>query len=156
VINETNIYLNDEERQLLKLGPKYIFDDPRTASRRRPFELAVLKRKIERLFFVKKICPGRPLEQFIAELDLTLQKLHHVSTTATTLHRHCHSMSIQQQRKNQNYHRLVKRLKYKLRSKNIVLQKTDKSKVFHLGKMVDYRQKSIDYMRSTQAYLCLG
>lgn len=41
-------------------------------------ELATLKRKIERKFFEKKVSPGRPVDQFIAEVDLLLQRLHDV------------------------------------------------------------------------------
>ncbi|CAF3558951.1 unnamed protein product [Rotaria sp. Silwood1] len=37
----------------------------------------------------------------------------------------------------------------------IVLQKTDKSKVFHLGKLQDYHKKSKEYMEKTEAYECL-
>ncbi|CAF3929302.1 unnamed protein product [Rotaria sp. Silwood1] len=39
--------------------------------------------------------------------------------------------------------------------KNYVLQKTDKSKVFHLGKLQDYHKKSDEYMEETEAYKCL-
>ncbi|CAF1564297.1 unnamed protein product, partial [Rotaria sp. Silwood1] len=80
IINEANIRLNEEEHQLLKLGPKFIFNDPKTAARRRITELAALRRKIENCFFRKKVSPGRPLQQFIAELDVLLQTLHNVST----------------------------------------------------------------------------
>ncbi|CAF5085741.1 unnamed protein product, partial [Rotaria sp. Silwood1] len=51
------------------LGPRFTYNDPQTASRRRTIELADLKRKIEARFFDKKLSPGRPVEQFIAELD---------------------------------------------------------------------------------------
>ncbi|CAF3241430.1 unnamed protein product [Rotaria socialis] len=59
------------------------------------------------------------------------------------------------QRKQKNYGRLIKRLKHKLRSTNIVIKKTDKSKVFHLGKLQDYHKKSEEYMEKTEAYECL-
>ncbi|CAF5146701.1 unnamed protein product, partial [Rotaria sp. Silwood1] len=36
-----------QEHQLLRLGPKFIFNDPKTAARRRITELAALRRKIE-------------------------------------------------------------------------------------------------------------
>ncbi|CAF5137592.1 unnamed protein product, partial [Rotaria sp. Silwood1] len=64
IINEANIRLNEEEHQLLKLGPKFIFNDPKTAARRRITELAALRRKIENCFFRKKVSPGRPVQQF--------------------------------------------------------------------------------------------
>ncbi|CAF5148456.1 unnamed protein product, partial [Rotaria magnacalcarata] len=54
------------------------------------------------------------------------------------------------------YVRLVKRLKHKIRSASLVLQKTDKSKVFHLGTRQHYQKKSNEYMEKTEAYQCLG
>ena len=59
-------------------------------------------------------------------------------------------------KKKKNYRRIVKRLKNKLRSHNVILQKTDKSKVFHLGKLDDYQKKSQEYMEKTQAYKYLS
>ncbi|CAF3800916.1 unnamed protein product [Rotaria sp. Silwood1] len=59
IINEAQVKLTEEEYQLLKLGPRFIYNDPQTASRRRTTELAMLK-----------------LEQFIAELDIILKNLH--------------------------------------------------------------------------------
>ncbi|CAF5037179.1 unnamed protein product [Rotaria sp. Silwood1] len=59
-------------------------------------------------------------------------------------------------KKKKNYNRLVKRLRYKLKLTNIILRKSDKSKVFHLGKSEDYHKKSDEYMAKTQAYKCLG
>ncbi|CAF1503656.1 unnamed protein product [Rotaria sordida] len=64
------------QHDLLKLGPRFIFNDPKTASRRRRTELATLKRKVGDRFLEKGIIPGRPVEQFIAELDVLLQNLH--------------------------------------------------------------------------------
>ena len=37
-----------------------------------------------------------------------------------------------------------------------ILRKSDKSKVFHLGKVDDYEKKSQEYMARTQAYKCVG
>ena len=54
IINEAHIQLIENEYQLLKLGPRFIYDDPKTASRRRTNELATLQRKIERRFFSKE------------------------------------------------------------------------------------------------------
>ena len=36
------------------------------------------------------------------------------------------------------------------------LRKSDKSKVFHLGKVDDYEMKSKEYIARTQAYKCIG
>ena len=60
--------LTEDEYQLLNLGPKFIYNDPKTAARRRTTELATLKRKIQARFYDKKVSPGRPVDQFIAEL----------------------------------------------------------------------------------------
>ncbi|CAF4203904.1 unnamed protein product, partial [Rotaria sordida] len=164
-----------EEHELLKLGPRFIYNDPKTASRRCTIELATLKRKIEARFFEKKVSPGRPVEQFIAELDVLLQKLHNTPGNPRKLRNILNQNNIydnlastiessQSQdinskiiiKKKKNYGRLIKRLKYKLHLKNIVLQKSDKNKVFHLGKLDDYHKKSEEYMEKTKAYKCLG
>jgi hypothetical protein len=170
-MNEAQAKLTEDEYQLLKLGPRFIYNDPKTASRRRTIELATLKRKIEARFFEKKVSPGRPVEQFIAELNVTLQNLHDIhagdqhrqqkehrnnsyDNLLTTIH--SNQVQIICKNKKKNYVRLVKRLKHKLRSNNIVPQKTDKSKVFHLGKRQDYQKKSKEYMDKTEAYESLG
>ena len=159
------------------MGPKFIFNDPATAARRRTLELAILKRKIERRFFEKKVYPGRPVEQFIAELESLLKRFHDVPVPLRQLQKNLNNskeiqsivefpsdlvmsgQSLQMNKnknKKKNYRRIVKRLKYKLRFHNIILQKTDKSKVFHLGKLDDYKKKSQEYMEKTQAYQCLN
>ncbi|CAF2184868.1 unnamed protein product [Rotaria magnacalcarata] len=152
IMNQANIKLTEQEHQLLKLGPRFIFDDPKTASRRRTTELATLKRKIETRFFEKKVRPGRPVEQFIAELDILLQNLHNIPATKKRIpsnktqtnksfdtlssiiqsSQSSQSQTIIRPRKKKNYGRIVKRLKYKIHLANTILRKTDKSKVFHL------------------------
>ncbi|CAF4008240.1 unnamed protein product [Rotaria sordida] len=178
IINDANIRLTEEEHQLLKLGPKFILNDPKTVTRRRRTQLATLKRKIEKCFLHKKVHPGRPLQQFMAELDVLLQTLHTISTISKNLNKDkivasqtdkndiielINSQASQSQvlnvvkvKKKKNYGRLVKRLKHKFKLANVILQKSDKSKVFHLGKVEDYRKKSEQYMDKTQAYKCLG
>ncbi|CAF5004674.1 unnamed protein product [Rotaria sp. Silwood1] len=173
LINQAQIRLTEDEYELLKLGPRFIYNDPQTASRRRTIELAALKRKIEARFFDKKLSPGRPVEQFIAELDLLLQKLHNVSINnqyqkhkelnhisfenllSTIQLSQSQSIYINSTKKKKNYNRLVKRLRYKLKLTNTILRKSDKSKVFHLGRSEDYQKKSEEYMVRTEAYKCL-
>ncbi|CAF4290470.1 unnamed protein product, partial [Rotaria sp. Silwood2] len=178
IINQGNIQLSEEEHELLRLGPRFIFGDPKTASRRRTTELATFKRKIETRFSEKGINPGRPVEQFIAELDVLLQKLYNVPISRQTkniIPRTAHDINIDQIIENQlsqsqnkkrnlpknslkkkNYHRLIKRLKYRMKIANTILRKSDKPKVFHLGKSEEYKKKSDEYMKKTQAYKCLG
>ena len=156
------------------MGPKFIFNDPATAARRRTIELATLKKKIEKRFFDRKVRSGRPVVQFIAELDTLLQRLHDIPTPLRRQQNLNNSKDLQFDlefptdlvipsqssnlivNKKKNYGRLVKRLKHKFRINNIIIQKTDKSKVFHLGRAEDYQKKSIEYMEKTQAYHCLG
>ncbi|CAF4323888.1 unnamed protein product, partial [Rotaria magnacalcarata] len=149
---------NDEQVDA-ESGPRFIYNDPKTASRRRVTELAILKRKIELRFFEKKVSPGRLVELFIAELNVILQKLHDTSITTTTQSsqsQNINSSSLFRNGKKKNYRRLVKRLKHKIRSASVALQKTDKSKVFHLGTRQHYQKKSNEYMEKTEAYQCLS
>ena len=139
IINEAlQIRLSEDEYELLKLGPRFIFNDPIA-------ELATLRRKIEYRFFEKKVSAGRPVQLFINELDHLLQKLH---STAIPL-------NLSSKIKKKNYHRLVKRLKYKFKLTNTILRKTDKSKVFHLRRYEDYERRSEEYMERIQAYQSL-
>ena len=138
--------------------------------------MGILKRKIEARFYQKKVHPGQSVEKFIAELDNLLQALHNIPIDNQ------HRQREQEQRRiisydnllttidsnqfkiakhtyitrKRNYNRIIKRLKHKLHSANIILQRTDKSKVFHLGKILDYQKKSKDHMDKTKAYKCLG
>ncbi len=54
--------------------------------------------------------------------------------------------------KKKNYNRSIKRLKYKFRITNTIIRKTDKSKVFHLGRKEDCEIKSKEYIEKTKAY----
>ena len=119
--------------------------------------MATLKRKIEARFFEKKVSPGRPVEEFIAELDVLLQKLH--NSPDSNQHRSSQSESNGSfiiNKRTKNFKRAVKRLRYKIRLASTIVRKSDKSKVFHLGKIDDYEKKSEEYMARAQAYKCVG
>ena len=119
--------------------------------------MATLQRKIEARFFEKKVSPGRPVHQFIAELDIVLQNLHQDKSSSVVIPQSIvQSQDHRISRNKKNYGRTLKRLKYKICSTNTVLQKTDKSKVFQLGEIEHYQKKSEEYMAKTQAYHCLG
>ncbi|CAF2086674.1 unnamed protein product [Rotaria magnacalcarata] len=124
--------------------------------------------------------PGRPVEQFIAALDKLLLKLHDSSSSnekqQTTFNNNNNSVStttdnlpsqpsqlhmnngtgIIMKKNRRNYDRLVKRLKYKFKLANVVVRKSDKSKVFHLGRLDEYNKNSNEYKEKTKAYKCLG
>jgi len=138
--------------------------------------LATLRRKIEARFYEKKVSPGRPVYQFIAELDKTLQNLHDIPIKSNPRARFNQTKSQSQSyaldtsedmiilsqpqlvrsSSKKNYGRLVKRLTHKFRLSNVILRKTDKSKAFHLGRLEDYRNRSKEYMDKTKAYQFLG
>jgi len=50
----------------------------------------------------------------------------------------------------------INNLKHKLEATQAIIRKTDKSKVFHLGKTDDYKVKAQAYMTKTKAYQDLG
>ena len=108
--------------------------------------MTALERKLEARFYKKKVSPGRSVQQFIADLDILLQAFHNFPTTS---YRYRSTKKV-------NYGRIGKRLKHAFHLTKAVLRKTDKSKVFHLGRLDDYQVKSIEYMNRTQAYQCLG
>ncbi|CAF3541588.1 unnamed protein product [Rotaria socialis] len=94
-MNKAKAKLTEDEYQLLKLGTRFIYNDPKAPSRRRTTELAVLKQKIETRFFEKKVSPGKAVGQFIAELDSLLKNLH--DTPARKISRQ-HEQQYEQQR----------------------------------------------------------
>ena len=49
-------------------------------------------------------------------------------------------------------HQMVKSIQHILKQRNIVIRRTDKSKVLHLASADSYHQKSLDYMQKTNAY----
>ncbi|CAF1341555.1 unnamed protein product [Rotaria sp. Silwood1] len=69
--------LTEEEHQLLKLGPRFIYNDPKAASRRRTTEWTMLKRKIEARLFEKKSNTNRKHKQRceIISHDSLLEKI---------------------------------------------------------------------------------
>ncbi|CAF4613693.1 unnamed protein product [Rotaria sp. Silwood1] len=131
IINEAQVKLTEEEYQLLKLGPRFIYNDPQTASRRRTTELAMLK-----------------LEQFIAELDIILKNLH--DTPISKINR-----KYKPQREIISYDNLLETIQlnqYQITKCPITTEKKN------YGRLVNYKiitKKSDEYMEKTEAYKCL-
>jgi hypothetical protein len=48
--------------------------------------------------------------------------------------------------------RIVRSIRYKLRKYKLILRKTDKSGVLHIGQAIDYQRKAILYRQKTGAY----
>ncbi|CAF1539001.1 unnamed protein product, partial [Adineta steineri] len=67
--------LTEDEHNLLKLGPRFIYNHLKAASRRRNIGLNLLKREIQTRFLQQKAAPGLTVDQFINELGIRLQNL---------------------------------------------------------------------------------
>ena len=78
--------------------------------------------------------------QFFASIETLLRQLHAKPLSPRTLIRA------------QYDHRMTTSIYRVLNKGEIILRRTDKSKVFHLGSADSYRQKSFDSMLKTQAY----
>lgn len=138
VINQGNVDLNREEQALLKLGPRYIPNDPRLAQKRALHEIGSVATKINKVFVEHGwVLPKQRLEHFTGALEEILVDCHG---------RHPPSVQLEQ----------IDTLKRKFEETKTVIRKTDKSKVFHLGKDDDYQKKARAYMEKTKAYLPLG
>ncbi|CAF1406607.1 unnamed protein product, partial [Rotaria sordida] len=110
----------------------------------------------------------RPLKQIMAELDVLIQKLHNVPTIDKIINKD--KLFGIEMNQNKSIVELINsqasqskivttakvKLKHKFKLANVIVQKSDKSKVFHSGKIEDYRKKSKEYMEKAQAYKCLG
>ncbi len=81
--------------------------------------------------------PLDKLDTFIRSLDTELTQIHNDSNPSDNL-------------------KICRSLEKKLEKSNIILRKTDKSKVFHMGNAHDYEEKVKQYMAKTDAYESLG
>lgn len=138
VINQSALSLTNAEFQILKKGPRFIMNDPKTAKERKTSELQyaydkIRKSNTEHGWFL----PLDRLETFIKSLDVELTRIHEDSIPSKDLN-------------------TCRFLEKKIEKSNIVLRKTDKSKVFHLGNVNDYKIKVENYMAKTDAYENLG
>ena len=48
--------------------------------------------------------------------------------------------------------RLVRSIRYKLNKYKLILRRTDKSGILHIGQAQDYQQKAVEYRQKTHAY----
>jgi hypothetical protein len=138
--------LSSRQLAFLANGPKYI---PACQSRfsRLPIN-TIISREHQKL--VECFKPGftdncvsssdQRAIHFFASIEALLRQLHTKPLSPRTLARA------------QYDHRMATSIYRVLNKREIILRKTDKSKVFHLGSAASYRQKSFDYMLKTQAY----
>jgi len=130
--------LNRREKALLKLGPKYIPNNPHLAHIRMVDEIELVVKKINKIFIEHGwVLPKQRLQIFIDSLEKILTDCHD---------RHPPSILLNE----------INILKKKFEATQTVIRKTDKSKVFHLGKRDDYKVKAQTYMTKTKASQDLG
>lgn len=113
-------------------------NDPERAKKRRANELQIAYRKIRDSNAEHGwLLPPERLDTFIRSLDDELTRIHDNSMPSKNI-------------------RTCRLLEEKLEKSNIILRKTDKSKVFHLGNTNEYEDKVKQYMAKTDAYEDLG
>ncbi|CAF1516061.1 unnamed protein product, partial [Adineta ricciae] len=139
------------EINYLSRGPTYIRPNQsalRPAHQREKQIQQCLNKIIDRLkqFFAKienypKIPVTSPLYKFYSD-------------RLRTYFTHCYMkpLSLTDQLRARRELKLVKSIRRKLKKYKLVLRKTDKSGVFHIGCAVDYKRKAVDYRLTTQAY----
>jgi hypothetical protein len=109
-------------------------NDPRTVVKRRNIELKAVRDKVwARITERGWALPKTILDSFMKQLESALTLIHSRSTPSW-------------------YCSQLENFRKKLNDTETVLRKTDKSKVFHLGKTEDYRLKAQAYMTKTRAY----
>lgn len=101
-------------------------------------EVEVVVKKINKLFIEHGwVIPKQKLQIFIDSLEKILTDCHDKHPPS-------------------DYFEVIKKLRNKLETTQTVIRKTDKSKVFCLGRNYDYKVKAQAYMNKTKAYQDLG
>ena len=101
-------------------------------------EVELVVKKINKLFVEHGwVIPRQQLKLFIDSLEKILTDCHDKHPPS-------------------DYFKVINKLRNKLEATQTVIRKTDKSKVFHLGKNYDYKVKAQAYMNKTKAYQDLG
>ncbi len=136
-INTLRNHHHRREKALLKLGPRYIPNNPRLAYQRMTNEIELVVKKINKIFVEHGWrLPKQRLQIFIDSPEKILIECHGRHPTDGHL-------------------KEIINLRKKFEATHTVIRKTDKSKVFHLGKFDDYKMKAQIYMNKTKAYQVL-
>ncbi|CAF1676355.1 unnamed protein product, partial [Adineta ricciae] len=68
------------------------------------------------------------------------------------IRRYMTPLSLRDQLRARRELKLVKSIRRKLKKHKLILRKTDKSGIFHIGRMADYKRKAAEYRQTTRAY----
>ena len=119
--------------QISIIGPTYIPNNLRLAQQRMENEIEVVVKKVNRVFVEHgSVVPRQRFLIFTESLEKILTDCHA-----------SHPPSVQLKE--------INNLRNKVKATRTVIRKTDKAKVFHLGKSDDYRVKAQAYMTKTKA-----
>ncbi|CAF4352455.1 unnamed protein product [Rotaria sp. Silwood2] len=147
-IIEVHLKLTPEQVALLSRGPKYVSPcQSRFYKKEKRDELIKKEHKniidIIQKFFSKH---GYSISQKrIDEFSLDLKNLLEYLYTKKLSRK----LSVRAKRE----HKLIMSIRRYLRKyQQVILRRTDKSKVFHLGDAKDYQRKVLEYMQETEAY----
>jgi len=148
IIDAPDVPLNYAELNYLARGPSYI----------RPNQTAFYSSKKKN----KEI--SREHANISGKILSYLNEYHHIPRTqsislrisndlkTSITRRHRLPLSTQDRLRARTELKLVKSIRRKLKKANLVLQVTDKSGVFYIGRAIDFNQKAVAYRIKTEAY----
>ncbi|CAF1154105.1 unnamed protein product [Rotaria magnacalcarata] len=147
-IIEADIKLTPEQLALLSRGPKYVppcqsrFYKKEVRNKMIQEEYQNIITKITDFFRQYSYCISKKrINEFSDDLKNLLQRLYTKKLSR--------KLSVRAKRE----HKLMISIRRYLRKyQHVILRRTDKSKVFHLGDGNDYQRKVLEYMQETEAY----
>lgn len=147
-IIEVSTKLTSEQLALIARGPKYVppcqsrFYTKEKRDRFIQQEYKTIMNKILEFFRQHSYCVSeRRIKEFSIDLENLLKHLHTKKLSRKLL------------RRAKREHKLIIKIRqYLHRNPQVILRRTDKSKVFHLGDASDYQRKVLQYMHETEAY----
>ena len=137
-VNNKVITLRDEERRVLNYGPKFVPANPKQALDRLEDEIRVMKDKVVEAW--------RRETRTVNKNPIIVEKL------ANRLEEELRSKINQGAAQDPIVEKALERFKKEQKQGKIIFRQTDKSKVFHVDRPETYIEKSIAYMKKTDAY----
>ena len=131
--------LGDEERRILNYGPKFVPENPQQALDRLEDEIRVMKDKVAEAWRRETRTIGRnpvKVDEFALRLEEELRNKIKEGKAQDRL-----------------VEKTLDRFKNEQKKGKVIFRQTDKSKVFHVDRPQTYIDKSIAYMKKTDAYV---
>ncbi|CAF4588986.1 unnamed protein product, partial [Rotaria sp. Silwood2] len=137
-VNNKVLGLTDEERRILNYGPKFVPENPKQALDRLEEEISVMKDKVAEAWRRETHTIGKNpilVEQFANRLEEELRNKINEGKAQDPI-----------------VEKALERFQKEQKKGKVIFRQTDKSKVFHVDRPETYIQKSIAYMKKTDAY----